>query len=121
MLPRRDPRAAANPPHHPAETSSHPGALRMSPSTLSVVLLGTLAVGGAPANKGQVDYLNEVKPILAARCFSCHGAIKQKGGLRVDTAAFLKEGGTKGSVVIPGKSQDSLLIKRLLGQDGLKR
>ena len=51
-----------------------------------------------------VDYVREIKPILAARCYACHGAIKQKGELRVDTAAFMKKGGENGAALVPGKT-----------------
>jgi mono/diheme cytochrome c family protein len=36
----------------------------------------------------RIDYQKQVKPILAERCVACHGALKQQGGLRLDTAAL---------------------------------
>jgi hypothetical protein len=60
-----------------------------------------------------VDYLRDVKPILAERCFSCHGAIRQKGGLRLDTAALIRRGGERGPVIEAGKSGESALIDRV--------
>jgi Protein of unknown function (DUF1553)/Protein of unknown function (DUF1549)/Planctomycete cytochrome C len=68
-----------------------------------------------------VDYMREVKPILAARCTSCHGAIRQKARLRLDTAEFVRRGGQSGAAVEPGKSSESLLIDRITGADGLDR
>ncbi len=68
-----------------------------------------------------VDYLREVKPIFAAHCYACHGAIKQKGSLRLDTVAQLREGGSEGASIQPGKSSDSLLVRRVLGEKGLHR
>jgi len=47
-----------------------------------------------------------VKPILAARCYACHGALKQKGGLRLDTVALMKKGGDTGPAIIVGKSEE---------------
>src|SRR5437868_4163167 len=38
-----------------------------------------------------VDYLRDVKPILRERCFSCHGALKQKGKLRLDSVTTMVE------------------------------
>src|ERR1700722_9436031 len=75
----------------------------------------------APAQGQNVDYLREVKPILAARCYTCHGAIKQKATLRLDTVAFMKEGGDHGSAFVIGKADDSLLLKHVLGTTGHKR
>src|SRR5262249_48445917 len=54
---------------------------------------------------------------LAARFYACHGALRQKADLRVDTAKSLIEAG----VVVPGKSADSSIIRRVLGMDGLAR
>ena len=35
-----------------------------------------------------VDYVRDVKPILRERCYACHGALKQKAKLRLDTVAL---------------------------------
>ena len=37
-----------------------------------------------------VDYQQQIKPMLMERCASCHGAIRQQGGLRLDAAELLK-------------------------------
>ncbi len=66
-----------------------------------------------------VDYLRDVKPILTAHCTSCHGADKQRSGLRLDTAAFALKGGNRGPAVVPGKADDSRLIKALGGADDM--
>tara|TARA_R110002072_G_scaffold233795_1_gene391370 strand:- start:44173 stop:47409 length:3237 start_codon:yes stop_codon:yes gene_type:complete len=36
------------------------------------------------------DYLELVKPVLKARCYACHGALKQEADLRLDTAAAIR-------------------------------
>jgi mono/diheme cytochrome c family protein len=51
-----------------------------------------------------------VRPILAERCFSCHGPDKQKGGLRLDSAADLAKGSVNGPVVAPGDPAKSPLV-----------
>jgi hypothetical protein len=48
----------------------------------------------------RVDYLREVKPILTARCYACHGALKQQGKLRLDTAELIRKGGSHGPAII---------------------
>jgi len=68
-----------------------------------------------------VDYGRDVKPILTARCTSCHGAIRRKAGLRLDTAEFVRRGGEGGPAIEPGKSGESLLIDRVTGADGCDR
>ncbi len=66
-----------------------------------------------------VDYLHDVKPILAKHCTACHGSEKQKSGLRLDSASFAKRGGDSGPAVEPGKSAESLLIQAITGAEGV--
>ncbi len=73
------------------------------------------------ARAAEVDYLKHVKPILRERCFSCHGALKQKGGLRLDTAMSILEGGDTGPVVTPGDAAASLLLERVTATDIAER
>ncbi len=77
------------------------------------ILLGCVfATRGAVADE-RVDYLKQVKPILTARCLACHGALQKKGGLRVDTGAFLREGGESGPAVVSGHVDESELLTRV--------
>jgi hypothetical protein len=55
-----------------------------------------------------------VRPILQQRCLPCHGPEKQKGGLRLDSLAALREGGENGPAFVGGKPDESLMIQRLL-------
>src|SRR5262245_12484029 len=73
---------------------------------------------GEPPAVGAVDYTREIKPILRKRCYDCHGALKHKAGLRLDTAAFLRQGGDSGPAVEPRKSDESLIIDAVTGREG---
>src|SRR4051812_17847185 len=84
---------------------------------VSTLFLLTAAAPAAPP----VDYVRDVRPILAHNCYECHGAKAQKGGLRVDTVAALKAGGDSGAAVEPGKSADSLLVHALTGVEGVTK
>jgi Protein of unknown function (DUF1549)/Protein of unknown function (DUF1553)/Planctomycete cytochrome C len=81
----------------------------------SFVLLSPITVAG-----DEIDYVKQIKPILAARCYACHSALRKKSGLRVDTAAELISGGDAGPAVVPGKSADSYLISMLTGESGTR-
>ena len=61
--------------------------------------------------EGFEDY-EKVKALLAAKCYSCHGVLKQKARLRLDTRDLM----LKGEVIVPGEAADSLLIA--LVEDG---
>ncbi len=80
-------------------------------------LLAVLAFAST-ATAAEVDYLKDVKPILAARCYACHGALQQKADLRLDTAKSILAGGDSGPTVVPKKSGESLLLKHVRKADG---
>src|SRR5258705_4572644 len=64
-----------------------------------------------------VDYLKEIKPLLQERCYSCHGALKQKKALRLDTVAAMLKGSSDGPVIERGEPSQSLIIKRVTSAD----
>ena len=55
-------------------------------------------------------------PILAARCFACHGGDKRSGGLSLSNYSEILHGGKTGKVVNPGSSKDSLMMQRVLAR-----
>jgi uncharacterized membrane protein/mono/diheme cytochrome c family protein len=61
-----------------------------------------------------VAYTEVITPILQSKCYSCHNANKQKGGLRMDELSLLMKGGKDGKIITPGNADESELIKRLL-------
>lgn len=62
-------------------------------------------------------YLNNIKPVLAERCYACHGALKQKAGLRLDTADFLRAGADSDPVISRVNPAESEIIHRLRSTD----
>lgn len=68
----------------------------------------------------EADYLRDIKPLLAANCYACHGALKQEGGLRLDTAQSLKRGGDSGSA-IDHQAEPCILIARVGSSDSTLR
>lgn len=55
-----------------------------------------------------------VAPILEARCTSCHGQGRTRGGLDLNTPEGILDGGDDGPVLVAGQSTSSLLIERIL-------
>src|SRR5437899_2105746 len=87
----------------------------MPTARLAVALLvGSLATPVCCADE-PVDYLSDVKPLLAQHCNGCHGAKMQKAKLRLDTAALARKGGASGPAIVAGKADESLLIQALKG------
>jgi hypothetical protein len=64
-----------------------------------------------------VDFSRDVQPILARSCVSCHGAHKQRGGLRLDVAAAARAGGDTGPVITAGDAAGSRLVRLVSGTD----
>ncbi|TAH34360.1 MAG: DUF1553 domain-containing protein [Planctomycetota bacterium] len=66
-----------------------------------------------------LSFQGEVRPILEQRCFACHGATRQKAGLRLDQRAWARAGSKNGNrpVIVPGNSAESLLYQRLVAAD----
>ncbi len=73
------------------------------------------------ADGSPVDYATEIKPILTERCLACHGALKQEGGLRLDTGMSARAGGDSGPAVVPGDVEGSYLIERVTAEDASYR
>jgi hypothetical protein len=80
--------------------------------SISILFL-ILSTPYAASAEDRPDYLRHVKPLLAEKCFSCHGALKQEGGLRLDTARLAREGGDSGPAAIPHDVAGSELIARI--------
>ena len=91
---------------------------------LRFVLGGLLAlVGGLmPVNRLWAgDYEAVLKPLLRERCVSCHGALQQKAGLRLDTVAGMLRGGKHGPVLVVGKAEQSVMVLRTSSADADER
>ena len=71
-------------------------------------------LGGLSATlKPQSVTENDVLPIFQTRCVLCHGKRRQEGGLDLRTHASRLKGGKSGPALVPGKPDESLLIKRI--------
>ena len=62
------------------------------------------------------DYIREVKPILRDHCLRCHGPIKAKANLRLDTRTFALKGGKDGPALVVGNVEKSLLVKKITAE-----
>ena len=67
------------------------------------------------------DYGTHVAPIFKAHCSPCHTGDQKAGGLSLASYDSLKKGGISGPAMVAGSSGKSLLIHRVLGDDGQPR
>ena len=90
---------------------------------MRIFLLLTAALASAqtampPAAKVQIDFEKDIQPLLAQKCYSCHGDDAQQAGLRLNRRQQAMRGGDYGPVILPGRSAESKLIRRLVNGDG---
>ncbi|HET6879616.1 MAG TPA: DUF1549 domain-containing protein, partial [Pirellulales bacterium] len=82
-----------------------------------------LAEDGTNNDAAGVDlFEKKIRPVLVAECYQCHSAQaaaakKLKGGLSLDTRDAARKGGESGPAVVPGKPDESLLVKALKHED----
>jgi Protein of unknown function (DUF1549)/Planctomycete cytochrome C len=83
--------------------------MRRLASFVIAVTLAASAVAAPPPAK--LDYNFQIRPLLADRCYKCHGPDERqrKGGFRLDTADGLRDAG----VIVPGKPEESELYQRI--------
>ena len=62
-------------------------------------------------------FSTQVRPILASRCYVCHGPETQQNGLRLDSLTAVLKGSDSGRIIIPGHSDQSRLMRRLQAQE----
>ncbi|MFO0880395.1 MAG: DUF1549 domain-containing protein [Gemmataceae bacterium] len=86
----------------------------------SLLLLAVVGASPTPSPAEVEFFEKQIRPLLAARCTSCHGAKNPRGGLRLDTAAGIHKGGDTGPAVLPGKTAESLLLRSIRYEGDLR-
>jgi hypothetical protein len=64
-----------------------------------------------------IDFVADVQPLLREKCFECHAAGNEEGGLNLAIRARVLEGGKSGAAIRPGNSLHSSLIHLVAGVD----
>jgi len=96
--------------------------LRLSQPALFLLALTVLLTVLSGDSRAQVDYSRDIRPILAKKCYACHGPGKQEAGLRLDDATVIKSELDSGErAVVAGKPGVSELIARVTADDEFTR
>jgi dipeptidyl aminopeptidase/acylaminoacyl peptidase len=78
-----------------------------------VLFLGTATAWGQ-----EPSYARQVKPFLARYCVECHPTENADGGLSLDTFKGLMAGGDHGPALVPGKPEQSRIVRMVEGKTG---
>src|SRR5215471_2445347 len=77
--------------------------------------LFTVVLTALAQSRGEAIFESKIRPVLVAKCYACHSSKLKSpmGNLALDTKAGLAQGGASGPEVVPGKPDESRLLKAL--------
>ena len=81
------------------------------------LLLSLLPPSARAAETDRVDFVRDIQPLFDAKCNTCHGPLRKKGGLRLDAGVLALKGGKDGAVIKPGDVDGSDLLERVLSRE----
>lgn len=76
------------------------------------IIMAQCAVAEINAEESEF-FERSVRPVLATHCYGCHGAEKQKAGLRLDHGSFVAAGGETGAVLVVGDPAASRIVEAI--------
>jgi hypothetical protein len=91
--------------------------MRILPLVAPLLVAGLL---GAAETADTVRFNRDIRPIMSDTCFHCHGfdPKSRKGGLRLDQREDALKAGKSGEIaIVPGKPEQSEIIKRIFSTD----
>ncbi|MDZ4684120.1 MAG: PSD1 and planctomycete cytochrome C domain-containing protein [Planctomycetaceae bacterium] len=85
--------------------------------------LGVLMCGGGLAADDGVDFQRDIRPLLSAKCFACHGpdAEARQGELRLDLVDDATRSRGDHAAIVPGDPAKSELLRRITSTDDAER
>ena len=84
----------------------------------SALLILLVVSARLSAAEKDITFEKQVRPILKAHCFECHGeGAKLKGNLDLRLKRLLTDGGKSGPAIVPGDVKKSLLIERVRSEE----
>jgi cytochrome c553 len=82
-------------------------------SIATLVVLASSAAAAPPDDAGNAFFEKRIRPILVQHCYACHSAQAKipQAGLMLDSREGVRKGGDRGPAIVPGKPEESLLVK----------
>ncbi|RIK79187.1 MAG: hypothetical protein DCC67_10820 [Planctomycetota bacterium] len=86
-------------------------------SLVTCILSGTSLLPGRDPAAGEVSFVRDVAPILAAKCQSCHGPELAESSYRLDSYDALMRPGDHGTAPVTAGSVDDSEVYRLIAAE----
>ena len=93
------------------------GAVEVVRRWIEAGMPGETAETPVPASAPPVREREVMAAVLGAKCLPCHGRRRQEAGLDLRTREGLLKGGKSGPAIVPGKPEESLLVRRIRAQE----
>lgn len=92
--------------------------VRLFLASLVVFLIGLTACEASE----KIDFQQQIQPILAKKCYACHGPDEAESGLKFTSReAALAETESGSHAIVPGDVQASYMIERITTEDEFER
>ncbi|WP_397570497.1 c-type cytochrome domain-containing protein [Schlesneria sp. T3-172] len=79
------------------------------------LFVGLVSAEESGTDHKPVSFYRQVRPILQRQCSGCHQPAKQGGNLQLVSYELLVKGGESGPSIVPGKPEESEIIRQISG------
>lgn len=86
---------------------------RVAGAVSALFALMSIAIAEPLSDEDREHFERNVRPILAANCFECHGPNKQESGMRLDHIEFILTGGARGPALDLERPEQSRILEAI--------
>ena len=91
-------------------------------SGVNLLAIAATRADNSDLSNNRLTFERDIRPILKAHCFDCHGeGEKLKGDLDLRLRRLLLKGGESGPAIVPGNPEKSLLFEKVRSGEMPKR
>ena len=88
--------------------------MRSTGAVVTLLALGLMVARAQEKSSGSVSFKDDVFPVINEHCLPCHSEDNfNPSELSLDTYDLLMQGGKNGKLVVAGKANESLLVKKM--------